>query len=252
MKSGFHYAVYCLTFFLGGTHVAFAGITFYSDESDWLAALDSAYQFEFTASNMALAEEIPSPPPDDSDVGSPLTFDGTATGLPWSFRIETLEAGASFQWNNPHYGADNSLAVGMHPTYKDDDWEIEILAGTGLFAFAFDLLDSEYVSGESWSIYGLDDTLLGTTSAIPVSLAPAFMGVVSDEPIVFAHFEESATDGEHIGIANFRFGIPEPATLSLLLLGGLVALRRGLKDGGSTFYGLTPVATFLRPAGTGC
>jgi hypothetical protein len=81
------------------------------------------------------------------------------------------------------------------------------------------------------TLFGLDDSLLGSVSAIGGD-GPVFLGALSDAPIGRARFSTMGAGG--LVDAGFALGplalrmLPEPSALALLLagLGGLVVLRR--------------------------
>ena len=213
---------------------ASASVRFYKNESDWLAAVSGVEMLTIDANGVALATEVAAPPVLDQSLGTELTFDAADTGLSLSFELEALQPGASVVFGDDASARwADSLSIGRIDYYEDDDWQIRILPGSApIRAFAFTLVDSHRGDGESFSIYDAADDMLGSTIDIPYEIGGDdddrvhFLGVVSSSPIVRIEFDEGLGDDD-IAIGDMRFAaIPEPATMSLLAMGGLAMLRR--------------------------
>ncbi len=200
--------------------------------------------FETTADNIAKAQEVSSPPPNNAQLGSTLTFYSTDTSLSWGFRLNALQLGASLVFNDceGYLVWPNVLSIGDINNYENDDWQLEILSGPPLYAFAFNLINDndpyDYIY-----VYGQGGTLLGSTHDLPYCLYggdpyPYFFGLISTDPISKIYFDEDVGPDD-IGISDFRFAsiptanpIPEPASGLLLVAGlsGLACLLRRNKQ----------------------
>ncbi len=111
-------------------------IAFFTDESAWQDAVGGGIRFSFTADNTSLADEVPAPPPPETDLETPeLTFDAAMTGLPASFVFATIEPGATFVFDlfapacDPCPNFDDALSIGDGGNgggdqYENDDWEM--------------------------------------------------------------------------------------------------------------------------------
>ena len=214
-----------------------AGMVLYTSLSEWENAVTGIEVLTTTSNNVALADEVGSPPGENAPVGSLLTFQTVNTGLSRGFSVRTLQSGAGFTFDD-HEGAgnipsfDNALSVGDIDNYEDDDWRLSLLDGAVMTAFNVDLRDSGSFSGESISVYldgipleTLDLSSLGPSSSV-------FLGLTADFAFDRVDFDEGAPSDD-IAIADFRFAtsnqvIPEPSALVVLALGvaGLVVRRR--------------------------
>jgi hypothetical protein len=196
-------------------------VTFYTNEAAWLAAVTNVETFPFTASNVAKSNEVTSPPGNNADLGtSTLTFSSTNTGLSRSFTLQALQSGATLVYNDGDLQRP-SISIGRGNVYEDDDWQVTITSGCPLTAFAFDLVGNATNTGESFSVYGPGNVLLGsTTPPTSSNQGSAFLGVVSTSPIVRLHYDEGASgdNGDDIGVANFRFAVNEAVAPAVLIL----------------------------------
>jgi len=217
-----------------------SSVIFYTDELSWLAAVTEVEKFVTNSSNIATADEVLSPPGNNAQLGSVLTFNSVNTGLSWSFKLEALQNGASLVFNDEeHYSIiwPDAISVGDIDNHEDDDWKISILSGPDLTAFAFNLINNDYNSYngifESLLVFGRGDILLGKMENIPTSSSAQFLGLISTEPFVKIVFDEDAGDDD-IAISDFRFAkrldsnpVPEPTTGLLLASGlGLILARK--------------------------
>ncbi len=201
-----------------------ASVQFFTNEANWLAAVQSVEIFNTNATNVALADEIASPPNDLDTISRVLTFQSSNTNLSHSLQLEAILQ-TNIQFSRP---ISNSLSIGVFGggALQNDDWEIRVLDGPGLTAFAFDLVSNNEKTGETFSIFGSGDVLLGTLdeSGIPTPGTDGngfnFLGVISSDPITRMFFDDE--DGsDNIGVANFRLAeavVPEASSILLLSL----------------------------------
>ena len=217
---------------LAMTTAASAVVDFYLNEADWLAAVEDVETLITTDTNVGLATELSSPPSQNTNCGPILTFETVNTGMSQGFQVQTIQSGAWFTFSDGEPapvkpGFEDALSVGDINNHEDDNWQLLILpGGRSVFAFAFDLRHSQFSTGESMSVYDGLDALLGSTTAIPAGgLGSDFLGFVSSDPFVKIVFDEDPLDDD-IAIADFRFAVPEPMTMSLLAAGGIPILKR--------------------------
>ena len=122
-----------------------AAIVTFTDKAVWEAAVSGEQEFDFTAANVLLANQVSSLPPANTNVGNTLTFEAANTGLSADFTFHTLQSGANFTFDD-HEAAgnlpdfDNALSVGDIDNFENDDWEMTF--SPGLFALGFDLRNS--------------------------------------------------------------------------------------------------------------
>ncbi|MCK4873742.1 MAG: VCBS repeat-containing protein, partial [Phycisphaerales bacterium] len=205
---------------MGATHQGALGddratVEYYLDEQEWLAAVGNATSFEFTSSNVALADEVPAPPSDGQGLDTTiLTFRGDNTGLPWDFTLNALN-GPAYEWyfNTAAFGDYNHLNTGAEATSPDDDWAVMFAGASKVWAFGFDLIHNEQNPGEQLVVYGDSGELAAFVPPV-TGVGRGFVGIVSSVPITSVMFDEDP-DGDEIAIDRFQFG-PE----SLFLPGG--------------------------------
>lgn len=210
---------------------SFAAVQFYfgqlngPEQQAWEASVDQIEAFYTTAANVGLAPELSGPPANGTNLGvSTLTYDSSQTGLSYGFSLHTLQPGATFLFGT--HNMDNGLEVGVEPTYRDDDWKLQITSGSAdLFGVAFVLIENDLDFGPDYVAVNGSAGLLGS-SLVPEDNGRLFVGITSDDPIVELQFDED-TERDNIGFADFRFATPEPTMLSLIGLGVLLLRRRG-------------------------
>jgi hypothetical protein len=219
-----------------GSNSAWAALTFFTSESGWRAVVSDEEDFNFTADNVAKANEVASPPADNAWLGGTLTFDAANTGLSSSFTLTTLEINAGFTFNDTEGSGpewDDALSVGDINNFEDDDWQITFDSNS-VFNFAWFLQDNDPSStGESFSVFDkASNSLLGTFTGIPKTNGIDFVGVTSTTPIGRVVFDEDSggDDTAMGGIVLSSTAVPEPSSVvlcGLALLGaGASCLRR--------------------------
>lgn len=212
---------------------ATAAIVFYTSESAWNAAVENEAGFDFTSSNVALADEVTSAPGANDGLGGTLTFSAANTGLTSSFTLITLESGAGFTFEDNEGSSPewDQLSVGDIDNFENDDWQITF-GSSDIYNFGFLLQDNNPGStGESFSVFDTSDNLLGTFTSIPKTDGIDFVGVTSSNTgIGRVVFDEDA-GGDDTGLGGIRLSatpVPEPSSTLLFLVGlGLTWLGRG-------------------------
>jgi len=217
------------------------------DASPWLASNPSAILFETEAANILSADEVDTLPGlNENGLGGEtgmLNFFNDDTGLGFSFSI-TADATTAFPGDpatgftyNDTEGGDifrtGALSPGDVGNFDDDDVTFRFLDGQDIFAFGFDLLDSNTSAGESLVVYDKEDEMLAEfdlPSGPSGVINNFFLGVSSDAAIGRITFLEN-TGSDDIAIRDFRFStvaVPEPTTFALLIcsLTMVLSLRR--------------------------
>lgn len=202
-----------------------ADFLYFTDEAQWLAAVESFETLTTDANGIALANEVSGPPSQNQFLGSFLTFDSANTGFQNSFTIETLEAGAGFTFSDGEpspasAGYENALSVGDIDNFENDDWHFVFTSGPEVTAFGFILRDNGDTGGiDILSIFDTNGNLIGTTDQLPSSTGTgAFVGVISTGAAIGSITYDEDASGDDIAIADFRFGtasIPEPSATFL-------------------------------------
>jgi hypothetical protein len=110
-------------------------VTFYTNQTAWEAAVTTFETFAFTANDVAKADEVTSPPGNNTLLGPTLTFASTNTGLCCGFTLQALESGANLVYNDGDL-PQPSISIGKGNIHEDDDWQVTITSGPPLTAFA--------------------------------------------------------------------------------------------------------------------
>jgi len=204
---------------------------------------------------IALANEVSIPPnnvidglpPNNTDLGSTLTWHTAKSGLPLEFRLQALQPGAGLVTDDfennasiPSFPApSSSLSIGDFGDFTNDDWRIDFIGGRPVVAFQFQLLGNIVDGSESYKIFDTNGNLIlqMTGTGVGGTQLPSgqpFIGVVSDVPIGFVTFDEDSGPND-IALLAFSFAIipatvdnaiPEPATLLLFAFGSAVMFQR--------------------------
>ncbi|MEO2046112.1 MAG: hypothetical protein ABGX16_06005 [Pirellulales bacterium] len=174
---------------------------FANDPVGWTQAVGNAGHsvelFNTGPDNIALSNEVDSPPADDSDlVTAILTFDKTNTPLSGSFTFETGQ--------QPEQGLFYRLQLtgDLHPGDKPDAIEVNITGGQSVYAFALEIFDLEPEDGVATVEIFAGTTSLGLTSDLARD-PDTFFGVLSDEP--FDRIIYSGTVDQQESFSDFRF-----------------------------------------------
>lgn len=202
-----------------------ATVLFFNNSGDFFNNLTTnnknTEQFITTGENATLADEVNFPANSSNlDISNVLTWRASNTGLARDFRLSTPRD--KFVFNEVAHGLPGGFSPGGTSSgiQQDDDWTLEILSGIDLFAFGFNLQDSDNNSGETLSVFS-NNTLIGTFTNLPTG-NNRFIGIISsDSPITKIVMDESGSDGENIAIRDFTFDaplvvVPEPTSFILL------------------------------------
>jgi hypothetical protein len=200
-----------------------------SGEGDWAAAAGGATPlvFDTTAANVALANEVASPPgvgaylcgpPGNPQPSCQLSFEAVNTQLCRDFTLRSLQAGSGITFDDSQERSDSpawqeALSIGDINDHPNDDFAFSFGTGEPVHAFGFHFVDNQRQRDESLKVYGPGDQLI---AILPGHLAPvsdgnrvAFVGIVSPLPITRVFFDED-TSGDDLAIRDFRFGDPDP------------------------------------------
>lgn len=122
-------------------------VTYYEVEEPWWIDTSVVHAFPFTRFNVATANEIPSPPSNNTDLGVlTLTFAAENTGLPADFQLQVLhkDPGYAFWYNHPvfDYAGIDNLSVGEPNQSPDSNWRVTFTDGDPVYAFSFKIIDN--------------------------------------------------------------------------------------------------------------
>jgi len=204
-----------------------AGVTFYTDESAWTAAVSAAAvePFDTTAANLAKADQLAGAPVQDEDLGSWLRFRAQDTGLCGHFTLHAIEPGAHLVFEDgepsPAVFPANTISIGDIDDHEDDDFRITFPTES-FHAVGFFLVDNAQDPGESLTAYGPKGPL-GTLdgASIPDSSGggSTFVGVVADETLSVLRFEEAAS-GDDVAIRDLRSAFWKGGVRTRIRFGG--------------------------------
>jgi hypothetical protein len=194
---------------------ATAAVTWYTNEADWLAASGAAssFEFEFTASNVTLSNEISTAPVTQTNLGvGQLTFDDVNTGAPADFAF--TDTGTHSSYNNVWWGYGDWIFSG---TSTDHDFTIELGASSTQTAFGFRV----YAGANDFAInpVSLRDTsgalLSHWVPGTPLPFGTHFIGAVSDVEIGSLVWSDSSASGGPSVEAVYFTAVPVPAAVWL-------------------------------------
>jgi len=192
-----------------------ASVDLYTDHKTWTFFSGITQPIPSTPGGMLHAIQVTLPPEAGADLGPQLDFaDCLAETAAWSLR--TLQPGATLIVADAGQQAlwpSDSLSIGAAGVFTDDDVLFEfpgtIQGGEAVFAFAFTVHDNEAATGESITVGGLGDVILGS---VPIPHCPgssAFVGFVSKEPIAWIRVDESE-DADDLALGSFEIGSQHP------------------------------------------
>ncbi len=212
-------AVSCSAIFALDTSLA-QGAVFFDSESSWQSQIVGLETFDTTGPNVAMADEISGATPEPNTwLGHVLTYPASSTPLSRSFTIEALERlgyTAGFTWDDGEFIESDALSPNDVDNGQNDDVEIVLTGGPALTAFGLTIYDNSNSGApleESFEIYGAGDVLLGKLDLSTVSFAGsyAFLGVITDQPIVRILFDEDS-GGDDVAVMDLRFGVGDVTT----------------------------------------
>ena len=198
---------------------AFATTVLYTDESQWmnLTGYNSVNNFDFNAVNVALADEVSSPPPVGAQLGQQLTFESGNTGLAFDFTFnnESSDPGTQIIFTDPV-----SLIPGLGSTpTTNHDWGVSFINGDPVFSIGLNLSSIQPSLIDAINVYGTSGDLLGSLMN-PGDLG--FIGIISDQAIGRISYDDNIAPGGKV-LTNLVIptmaSVPEPAPFALLLVG---------------------------------
>jgi hypothetical protein len=194
-------------------------VQFGTNLTTWSSTAGSVYSLTTTAANVALANEVPSPPaPNVQLCGTSANYQVPCT-LTWEvgnteacrdFAL-SVQQGITFddnEFTSPSYP--NSLSIGDVDNGENDDFVVTFSGGPPAYAFGFTLLNSGASVGEEIRVYDTGGALIGRQTLVPANVDSVFIGISSNQPIGSVEFDEDA-GGDDIAIRDLRMdcdGLP--------------------------------------------
>lgn len=177
-------------------------VDLYLDEVEWLEAVDSVEVFDFTASAMAQADEVPTPPSPMTNLGQVLTLESKNTGLSTSFRLTSLNDDWIFEDRliSEHLSP-GAIDPGGSGPHEDDDFMIELLSPQR-HAVSIIISNNNVADSEEIVVRGEGDEVL---ASFPLLLEnnEQFYGIVSSVPMHSVTVDEGS-DEEDITTARLQ------------------------------------------------
>jgi hypothetical protein len=207
-------------------------ITFFTDEAAWLThtGLSSIRNFEMTAENVALADEVTSPPAIGSRLGPALTFQASNTGLPYDFSFRSENPGTEVIYTDP---VSQILGLGSTPT-RHHDWSVAFGAGGPVFLIGMEMSSRNASLVDAIRVFDTNDVLV---ASLPLgNIQGGFFGIVSDNPIGRILYDDNPAPGGKV-LTRLVHAVPEPAAL-MLFASGVVLLglaARGKRASGTDY-----------------
>ncbi|RJR18747.1 MAG: hypothetical protein C4581_06025 [Nitrospiraceae bacterium] len=210
-------------YLLNSAAVSQAAAVLVTDPADWEAMVSDIELFTTISENIALADELASQPGMNAQLGPILTFQSTKTGLSRGFFVETLQEGAGFTFNESEGGVtqisfQDALSVGDINGWEDDDWQLSLLDGASMMAFAVEIRSARFGPGEAMTLYSGSEPVgsVDLNSLPNIGDENYFIGLISDVPFDRVSFDEDP-DGDDIGIADFRFANVLPSEIEAVV-----------------------------------
>lgn len=202
-------------------HAAFSDVTFFADETLWQTAVGGDTQeFVFTANNVALADEVPSPPPVGSLLGPSLTFQADVTRTLFDF---------GFIDSSPDNGTQiifTANGLGSTPT-THHDWSLLAGPANAPTAIGIEIFSNNTSLVDRITVFDVGGSVL---ASLPVGNAGGntFIGVISDDPIGRILYDDNPTSGGQVLRRFVTVSIPEISATTFILTTAplLVVIRR--------------------------
>lgn len=238
MAWGLGLAVLCSGIVAGPT-AASGGFSVYTDRTAFEAAATAGGGAITSEDFNAITADLSFQMADGPKSVGPLTFTeigataGTANGAPNRVDADPFETSGIFSGDDTTYVY---LAVNADDDNPGSVYGVDLDFVTPASAFGGDFTD--FISAASGPSEEFRLTLLGTAAVhsfvlpTPASSGTNFFGIVSDTSETFAGIAFSADAAlpsrrGTVGLDNAAVVlVPEPATATLVLLGGLMAIRR--------------------------
>ncbi len=192
------------------THLPTAQVQFVQNEAAWASLVGGSILFDTTAANLALSNELVSPPGGNAQMGPVLTFQ-SVPGMCRDWQLRALQPGAHLVFEDQEWTANplaNSIGIGDIDNHENDDWRVTWLGGAPMYAFGTWVIDNGSNQGEWLRVFDPTGQLMGSLDTTPLTggETQSFVGVISNLPIGSIEFDEDA-GGDDLAIRHFRFGV---------------------------------------------
>ena len=186
-------------------------IMLFTDEATWLShtSYASSVGFAFTADNVALADEVFSPPAPLTFLGHQLTFQSGNTGLPFDFVFREERSATIVEV------VYTTNALGAGPTWEHD-WSVVLGTGQPVLEIGLEL-GGNTDTGTFYRIFDTSDNEIGILSGGQSN----FLGIVSDVAIGHILYDDTDISG---GVGLWELKVPVVPVPGAVILGtiGLV------------------------------
>lgn len=201
-----------------------AEIEFFTDEATWATTVGGNTQdFIFTATNVALADEVDGPPTFGSFLGQNLTFQSDLTAVVFDF---------GFQNSSPDAGTEivfTANGLGSSPT-SHHDWTLT----TGPLDAPTEIGIEIFTGGaptliDAITVFDVNGVQLGSFTSVGAVGGETFIGITSDDPIGSILYDDNPTSGGQVLKRFVTVSIPEVSTFTCLLTAAIfwfLPLRR--------------------------
>ena len=168
-------------------------VIFINSESAWVTQSGgiAVNEFDFSlAENIALAEEVDTPPVPDSLIGQALTFRYINTSFPLDFIFSNESPDAGTQ---VYYGGILQNALGSSPS-TNHDWAVSFDAEENVYSVGLEIVSANTSLTDAIRVYDINGALLDSLN-LGTTQGYNFIGVISSAPIGRILYDDNPASG---------------------------------------------------------